>query len=128
MRTINQPHRGNASEIAASLAGGAVQAREEVGDVLDAWGHARRVKVNPRETFDTWLKERRLGFDGRMTADRRDDIVERLLSSWEHEPGDTLADDAVNAVTRAAHETPDWSQALRASLERSAGELVYASR
>ena len=125
VNAVNQVHRGDAARITDGLAEGVLNARESVGDFLNAWGRARTVSVDPRKTFDSWLRERRLGFDGRMTAERRDQIVHELMVAWEKEPGHTLAD-AVNAVTRAAHEVPDWDHGLRASLEQRASELVYA--
>ena len=62
----------------------------------------------------------------RSEADR-DAIVDALLRSWKQEPGDTLAD-AVNAVTRAAHENVGWDVQSREDLERQAAQLVYVRR
>ena len=104
-----------------------MEARNKVGDFLEAWGHARQLKVDPEETFRTWLKDRKLQLKGVRSDADRDRVVEALLASWQREPGDTLAD-AVNAVTRAAHENPFWGVNIREEMERQAAKLVFAPR
>lgn len=60
----------------------------------------------------------------RITAPIRDAaLVEALLTGWKAEGGQTAAD-LVNAVTRAAHETPALDDDARSALEERAGELV----
>jgi len=85
------------------------------------------LKVDPEETFRTWLKDRKLQLKGVRSDADRDRVVEALLASWQREPGDTLAD-AVNAVTRAAHENPFWGVNIREEMERQAAKLVFAPR
>ena len=52
-------------------------------------------------------------------------MVTALMRAWEREPGGSLAD-AVNAVTRSAHEHPGWTLGQREALERQAAGLVAA--
>ena len=123
VQTVNQVHRGDPARILEIVSTGVEKARASVANFLEAWGHARTVKVNPEETLRSWVKDKKL-YDGK----RRDDeaIVEELLSAWSKEPGpgsDTLAG-CVNAVTRAAHETDWWDIDFREELERRASRLV----
>jgi len=58
-----------------------------------------------------------------------DDMSERLMRAWHVEPGYSKAD-IVNAITRAAHESPwarmsDYRCDATEELERQAGELLY---
>ena len=74
-----------------------------------------------------WVTDKKLQLKGVRSDADRDAVVDALLRSWQHEPGDTLAD-AVNAVTRAAHENVNWDVQVREELERQAARLVYVRR
>jgi len=121
--TLSRVHRGDPQRILEELSPGVELAKDKIADFLDAWGHARTVKVDPPILFADWLTQRKLVIPGVRTAQDRDQAVELLLGSWDREPGDTLAD-AVNAVTRAAHENPLWGVDIREELERQASRLV----
>lgn len=120
VETVSLVHRGDPGRILTLLQDGVERARESVGAFLTAWGHARTVKVDPRETLRVWVEERRV----LPSLRDREGLHDVLLHAWSHEPGETLAD-CVNALTRAAHEAPSWSQTTREELERGACELVY---
>jgi len=120
-QTVSQVHRGDTERIVTSIHEGVSVAREKVGDFLAAWGHARTLKLDPIETFEEWVTTKRIEVPGERDKDQ---LVHVFLTAWAKEPGHTLAD-AVNAVTRAAHEHPTWSLNIREALERRAAELVY---
>ncbi len=120
VETVAQVHRGDPERILEIVSTGVEKARASVSRFLEAWGHARTVKVDPEQTLRSWVTQGKL-----YASKRRDDeaIVDALLSSWQQEPGDTLAD-AVNAVTRSAHSVPTWDIDFREELERRASRLV----
>lgn len=127
VETVSLVHRGDPARIRALVADGVGEARASVGNFLDAWGHARTVQVDVEETLRSWVESKKLHVPGTRTAAQRDALVDDLLASWSSEPGDTLAD-AVNAVTRAAHENPLWGVDIREEIERQASRLVLVPR
>lgn len=126
VETVSQVHRGEASRILERVQQGVEAAREKVGHFLAAWGHARTVQMDVPAVLRAWVEERKLRLPGIRSAAERDAAVDVLLRSWHREPGDTLAD-AVNAVTRAAHEEPSWGLDIREELERQAARLVLVA-
>jgi hypothetical protein len=120
VETVSEVHRGDPARILAAVALGVEAARAKIATFLDAWGHARTVKVHPTETIRQWVATKKLT---PRTDKERDHLVDVILGAWEHEPGNTLAD-AVNAVSRAAHETPSFPMDFREQLERQAARLV----
>jgi hypothetical protein len=123
VETVSLVHRGDPERILSIVRDGVEMARSRVADFLESWGHARTVKVNVEELLREWVEERKVQVRGVRSAAERDAVVKALLTSWQQEPGDTLAD-AVNAVTRAAHEHPLWGVDVREELERQAARLV----
>lgn len=126
VETVSQVHRGDPERILARVREGVSEAREKVGNFLEAWGHARTVTVDVPALLREWVEERKLRIPGVRSAAARDAAVEALLRGWQREPGDSLAD-AVNAVTRAAHEEPSWGLDIREELERQAARLVLVA-
>jgi len=124
VETVSAVHKGDPGAILAKVEAGIDGARAKVADFLGAWGHARTVRVDPEVTIRRWVEDKKLGPIGDKA---RDAIVEALLSAWQHEPGDTLAD-CVNAVSRAAHEHPFWGMDFRQELERRTASLVLVPR
>ena len=124
VETVSLVHRGDPARILALLKEGAEAARGKVGVFLEAWGHARTVKIDPVKTIRSWIEEKKVTVAGERKTDA---LMEIFLGAWQKEPGDTLAD-AVNAVSRAAHEHPLWSFNIREELERQAAQLVYVRR
>lgn len=124
VETVSAVHKGDPRAILSKVEQGIQCARLNVGIFLDAWGHARTVKVEPEQILRRWVEHKKLG---PIPEKSRDAIVEALLSAWHQEPGDTLAD-CVNAVSRAAHEAPSWPIDFGAELERRAASLVLARR
>ena len=124
VETVSAVHKGDPERILALVTDGVAKAREKVADFLGAWGYARTVKVDIQETLKAWVEDKKLG---PISPKDRDKAVEELLSAWNHEPGDTLAD-AVSAVTRSAHESPWWPVNRRDELERRAASLVLVPR
>lgn len=120
--TLSQVHRGDPDHILRVVGDAVAGARDKVSDFLDAWGHARTVKVEPEDQFRNWVRRGKLKLPGKTDKEQ---TVLALMDAWRREPGDTLAD-AVNAVTRAAHEHEPWGQDVRESLELQAASLVYA--
>ncbi|TAK04029.1 hypothetical protein EPO34_02630 [Patescibacteria group bacterium] len=124
VETTSQVHRGDRERIRAALPVAVEAARSKIGFFLDAWGHARTLKVEPLATFKRWVETREVVVPGERDGDA---VVNALVDAWKQEPGDTLAD-AVNALTRAAHLVPTWNMSVREELERAAGRLVMAVR
>ena len=124
IETVSRVHRGDREAILTAVKDGVAQARDKVGDFLEAWGHARTIKFeDSAETLTRWVTSGKIkppGANEKMT-------VEALLASYRKEPGDSLAD-LVNAVSRAAHETPSFGMDAREELERQAGQLVMVAR
>ena len=127
VETVAQVHRGSADEIIASLKAGVLKARTKVGMFLEAWGHARQVKVEPEVLLKSWVEDRVLRVPRTRTEEQRAEVLDAMLTAWRREPGDTLAD-VVNAVTRTAHTFPLWDYRVRDDLERQAAALVLAAR
>lgn len=121
VETVSQVHRGSSTKILDAVRSGVDVARAKVGDFLTAWGKARSLKTDPERLIRMWVEEKELQVPGERDPDA---IVEALLAAYRKEPGDTYAD-AVNAVTRAAHENPLWGVNIREELERQAARLVY---
>ena len=117
-------HRGDRERIVAQVREGVETARASVGNFLEAWGHARTVRVDAEVRIRQLVEEQKLQPRG---ARERDSVVEAILGAWHAEPGNTVADVA-NAFTRAAHEQSTWPLDFREELERQAARLVYVSR
>lgn len=124
IETLSAVHKGSAEAILSRLPQGVEQARAKIGEFLAAWGYARTVKVEPLALIRQWVEEKKVGS---VSPKERDAVVAAIVAAFHREPGDTLAD-AVNAVSRAAHETPTWSMDFRAELERQAARLVLVPR
>jgi len=123
VETMSQVHRGDPGRILSAVHDGVTLAREKVGEFLEAWGHARQVHLpEPKEELASWVDKGRIELPLREDPKR---IVDALFAAYDEEPGETVAD-LVNAVSRAAHQTPRWGMDVRESLERQAAELVYA--
>jgi hypothetical protein len=127
VETVSLVHRGSPDKMLRELKSGVARARASVGKFLEAWGHARSVRVKPKETLKEWIDRRTISVPGSRSEDGREAALDVLLSAWDKEPGDTLAD-AVNAVTRAAHEHESWDIDVREKLEREAARLVLVPR
>lgn len=82
VETVSQVHRGDPDRILEVVTNGVEEARAKVGDFLDAWGHARNVKVQPTELLRSWVESRKLVVPGVRTPEQRDAVVESLLSAW----------------------------------------------
>jgi hypothetical protein len=87
----------------------------------DAWREAHMVRVfqgmDARECFARLIKG---GFIGDKTMDT-DELLDRLLTAWKCEPGDSYQ--AINrAITRAAQ---TYSYDDMDTLEAQAGELLF---
>jgi len=127
VETVSQVHRGDPALILERVAKGVEAAREKVADFLEAWGHARTVKIeNPEEELKKWVHTRRLKVPGIRSEKARDELAQDLIAAWRKEPGETLAD-CVNAVTRTAHASR-WDRLVQEALERQAAELVLVPR
>jgi len=127
VETVSVVHRGNPQRILDIVAEGVERARGTVGRFLESWQFARSTRVDVPQTIRSWVEQKKLKVPGVRSAAQRDALVEKLLESWQVEPGETLAD-AVNAVTRAAHENTAWDIAIREEIERQASRLVYVPR
>ena len=126
VETLAQVHRGDREVILERIGQSVEAARASVVPLLEAWGHARTVRVDVDALLREWIDERKITVPGTRSAADREATYEHLLSAWRREPGDTLAD-AVNAVTRAAHENPLWDIGVREELERQASRLVLVA-
>lgn len=121
-RTASRVHRGDRERIVAALQSGVADARMKVADFLAAWGIARETTIDPAKTLTDWTKSKRIQVKGERDAAKLANI---FIAAWAKEPGNTLAD-AVNAITRAAHEHTQWSLPTRTTLETQAAALVMA--
>lgn len=126
VETLAQVHRGDREMILDRVSQSVDAARASVAMLLEAWGHARTVRVDVEALLREWVDERTVAVPGTRSAADREATYEHFLDAWRQEPGDTLAD-AVNAVTRAAHENPLWDIGVREELERQASRLVLAA-
>jgi len=124
VETVSEVHRGDPARILAAVRQGVQAAQGKIGNFLDAWGKARQVKVDPMKQIEDWVAHKQVT---PRTERERDQLVQALLNAWQKEPGDTLAD-AVNAVSRAAHEEPSFPMDFREQLERQAARLVLLPR
>lgn len=124
VETVSLVHRGDPERILSIVRDGVDEAREKVGTFLEAWGHARTVKVDVQELLREWVEEKSILPRTRM---ENDVIVEELLCAWRKEPGDSLAD-AINALSRSAHESDLWDMDFREEMERQAARLVLVPR
>jgi hypothetical protein len=127
VETFASVHRGARERILAGVQTGITSALGKIDHFLTAWGKARATPVSSvKETLARWVKDRVLVVPGR-SQDDRDQAVEAMLRAWRKEPGNTLAD-AVNAVTRAAHENPMWGVDWQEEIERQASRLILLPR
>lgn len=124
VETVSEVHRGDPARILAAVRSGVETAQGKIGNFLDAWGKARQIKVDPMKQIEEWVAQKKVT---PRTERERDQLVQALLDAWQKEPGDTLAD-AVNAVSRAAHEEHSFPMDFREQLERQAARLVLLPR
>jgi hypothetical protein len=118
----------------ASHSGSTARLDEEVARVIaesevhmqgfgSAWGVLRRTKAS--DVLGVETIEEQVAEIAKLTGDvdvHRDVMVEMLLSNWNDEPGDTVAD-LVNAVTRT-HLYNEINRHQLEQIEQSAGRLV----
>ncbi len=127
VETVSQVHRGDPEQILEVVRTGVEKARASVGSFLEAWGHARTVKLDARAVLKDMVEQRKLELPGIRSKEQRNGVLTDLFAAWEAEPGDTVADVA-NAMTRAAHATGKYDYLLQAALERQASELILLPR
>lgn len=111
------------SDIAELLA----VANERIGLVVGKWSEANVEDVLARynlQDVDQVFKGLVLNGAVRATGVKPADMIQRLHSAWEREPGYTKAA-ILNAITRSAHEQEWKSWADAEELEETAGELLY---
>ncbi len=124
VETVSAVHKGDRERILTTVKEGVQKARDAVGPFLEAWGHARQVKVDVVALLKSLVEEKKISARG---PKERDQVVEALLQAFEKEPGDTLAD-AVNAVTRAAHEASGFGSDWAEELEKLAARAILVPR
>lgn len=125
-------HKGAEASFVESVRGGIKTVQGSMAPFIDAWGKLRGAGVEKlkvlNDSDDTVIDDpikvlRALVDTGNLTPRiGRDALVEALLTSFNEEPGETVAD-LVNAVTRtAAHRGMDPFE--RESLEEAAGDMI----
>ncbi len=122
VETVSAVHRGDRQAMLDAVRNGVDRARETVGPFLEAWGHARTVKVDIESTFKGWIETKQLPSRNEKDGEQ---LFDALVDAWKIEPGDTLAD-AVNAVTRAAHRSTS-NLNVQQALERRAARLLIVA-
>jgi len=123
-------HMGQSGDIARDVKEHMEVAMKKIGYFADKWSEANVENVLDRydltdmeALFKGLVKNRVVHVPGI----RPDDMVERLVKSWEVEPGYTKSS-VLNAITRAAH-TETWrTWGTAEDLERKAGELLFAKQ
>lgn len=123
-------HIGDMHKVQHQIKRGMERAKHMFNMFATEWGVIRETNVsnvklwgtdfNNVEDALTWAVEHK-----KIEASiKRDTLTQILLTSWQEEPGNSLAD-IVNAVTRAAH-SKLLDDCSRDILQRKAGELVPA--
>jgi hypothetical protein len=98
-------HRGSVGDVAASVREAATRVIGAFDAFADDWGRLRTTDITKVEVYGTTYSSVPDALTGLVDAGRidlavaRDTAVEWLLSGYEAEPGETLAD-LINAVTR----------------------------
>ena len=139
---LKRRHSGSKSRSASqNLAVGMERVREDLRASVDGlgdgvrlfgnlWGILKATPVNAvalagEKHTDVRTALEAMVAKGQITKEvARDALTESLLTAFDREPGDSLAD-LVNAVTRAAHEGM-ISDIQQWKVERDAGELMVA--
>ena len=116
-----------AKTIAEDVAELMAVANDRIGLVVGKWSEANVENVLARyDLQDVDQVFRGLVVNGAVhaTGVRPEEMIQRLHTAWEREPGYSKAS-ILNAITRAAHEEEwrSWSDAE--DLESTAGELLY---
>ena len=125
--TMRKRHLIDEDEMSAALGIGFNKALEKVGGFAEKWDSARldniieRYALQPDVIFDRLVRNRVVTVPGI----KAEDLIERLNRAWLAEPGYSKAD-IVNAITRAAHESPWERYSATEELEEQAGQLLYA--
>ncbi len=102
-------------------------ASERIALVVGKWSEASTEDVLARydlQDVDQVFRGLVLNDCVRATGVKTEEMVERLHTAWEREPGYSKTA-ILNAITRAAHETSWNSWADQEDLESAAGELLY---
>lgn len=125
--TMRKRHLISEEAMAQALAVGFDKALEKVGGFAERWDGARldnlveRFSLEPEVLFERLVRNRVVTVPGV----KPEDTIERLHRAWLMEPGYSKAD-FVNAITRAAHESPWERYSATEELEEQAGQLLYA--
>lgn len=124
---FSRKHVGNMNldEIREMVEGAIKQTQKDFSTHLTRWSEAAREQIfasdkTPNQVFGALVDAGLVDLPG-----GHDEVVARLTSAWEKEPGYARTD-LVNAITRAAH-TTDWWNDLEVSREAEAqgGQLLY---
>lgn len=119
-------HVGQAT-IQSDVAALMESASERIALIVGKWSEASTENVLERyDLQDVDEVFRGLVINGCVAAQgvKTDDMVKRLHSAWEREPGYSKTA-ILNAITRAAHESEWSSWSDTEDLESQAGELLY---
>lgn len=125
---VTWQHRGAVAD-RAKLRDMVARAEPAFERFAQAWAGLKRTRIGDvtlgGEAFDTVPAALRGLVESRtlkapLSTER---LIETLCAAWAKEPGDTLAD-LVNAITRAAHESPSLDDDARTALEEQARDLV----
>lgn len=122
-------HTGDAGKLRDQFAHGLAMAREAIESFQAHWSRANSdsfVDATSGANLNGPEALRRLVGRGDINVPNVGpaDLMDRFRSSWEAEPGDSVAD-VLNAVTRAAH-VNTWTAAWTTeALEQVAGQLLY---
>lgn len=122
-------HAGNAGELRAAVEAAFAESARAMQGFATRWSAAREEEVLGEAQWNKYGTEaifRRLVDADLVRAPgvKPDELVPRLVTAWQAEPGYTRAD-LVNAITRAAH-TETWASPwVTETLEEQAGELLH---
>lgn len=117
------------SELYESVSDSIDIAMKKVSEFGERWGAASKEKIvskvysdiDPEKIFTQLVKQGHVKLHGFS----KDEMISRLISSWEHEPG-YMKTDILNAITRAAHRFNWNSPWTSTDLEEAAGKLLYS--
>jgi hypothetical protein len=116
-----------AANIEEDIRGLMASANERIALVVGKWSEASTEDVLARyDLQDVDQVFRGLVLNGCVTATgvKPDEMVKRLHTAWEREPGYSKTS-ILNAITRSAHESSWSSWADQEELESAAGSLLY---
>lgn len=125
---LSRVHRGDMSDTRAQFGQLAALAPDVFGMFALDWNLTRETEVNAVEIYGVRYPDVPTALAGlvereKITSDiARDALTEILLTGWQAEPGNTLAD-IVNAITRS-HSSTLLDDIARDALERQASVLV----